>query len=200
MKVGYPSMGSYTRLLSELSPHLGWELITPKITPQRTIELSGHYLNEMMCYPAKFTLGSFIECCKQGADHLLMFDSCGKCRLTTYWILQQRALNKLGFNATVHPIRLGLHTPGDIQAIDPSIPSWKAWHVFISFLRKALSLDTELYYDIPKETTLVRIGLVGEIFSVLEEQVNRNLIAALPPVHCRAGPPCRSASAPPGST
>lgn len=176
MKVGCPSMGSYTRLLSELSPHLGWELITPKITPEKTIELGSHYLNEMMCYPAKFTLGGFIECCKQGADHLLMFDSCGLCRLKTYWILQQRALNKLGFNATVHPVRLGWGTPRDLQAVDPSIPYWKAWYGFIGVLRWVAKLDKSLWPEILDESNLVKIGLVGEIYSLLEPGVNKQLI------------------------
>lgn len=176
MKVGYPSMGNYTRLLSELNPDLGWELITPKTVPLRTIEQASQYLNEMMCFPAKFTLGCFIECCKQGAEHLIMFDSCGLCRLKTYWILQQRALRKMGFKATVHPVRLGLHTPGDIQAINPSIPYWKAWRIFIRILRKVAILDKKLYYEILEESNLVKIGIVGEIFSVLEPEVNKHLV------------------------
>jgi len=117
-----------------------------------------------------------IEACEMGAEHLCSFDSCGSCRLKTYWILQDRAVKKLGYNATVHPVRLGLKSPHDIQVIDPSIPFWKTWWAFYRVLRRVYKLDKELWVDIPNESKLVKIGIVGEIYTILSPEVNRNMI------------------------
>lgn len=102
--------------------------------------------------------------------------NCGTCRLKTYWILQQRALNKLGYNVVIHPVRLGKGAPYDIKAVDPSVPLWKAWWAFIKVLQRVIELDKKLWVEIPEESNLVKIGIVGEIFSILEPAVNKNLI------------------------
>ena len=152
----------------------------PPPPSDKSIELGSKYLaSELMCLPAKVTLGSMIEACELGATDLLMFDSCGLCRLKTYWVLQQRALRKLGFSATVHPIRFGKWTPGDIQSIDRSIPYWKAWWVFIKFLKKVYELDKKLWLEIPEQTNLVKVGIVGEIYSILEPAINKDIIKKL---------------------
>lgn len=177
MKIACPYFGDYTPLIKELGDYLGWELILPHSPSEKTIELGAKCMaSELMCLPAKVSLGSFIEVCERGVTDLFMFDSCGQCRLKTYWILQSRALRKLGYNVTVHPVRLGLGTPGDIKTIDPSISYWKAWRAFIRFLRRVIELDKKLWYEIPEESRLVKIGLVGEIYTILEPAVNKNLI------------------------
>lgn len=102
--------------------------------------------------------------------------NCGTCRLKTYWILQERVLRKLGYNVTVHPMRLGKGTPIDIRRVDPSIPLWKAWWVFGKVLRRVSEIDKKLWVDIPEESNMVKIGIVGEIFTILESTVNKNLI------------------------
>lgn len=177
MKVAYPGMGYYTDVINKIGDYLGWELIPLPSPSEKSIELGAKYMaSELMCLPAKVTLGSMIYACEQGVDHLLMFDSCGLCRLKTYWILQERALRKLGYNVTVHPVRLGWGTPRDIRAIDPSIPYWKAWLVFVRILRQIVELDKKVWYEILEESNQVKIGIVGEIYSILEPAVNMNLI------------------------
>ena len=169
-------MGHYTKLIQMLGDYLGWEIIVPPPPNDATIELGSRYMNELMCLPAKVTLGNFIQACDQGATDLIMFDSCGLCRLKTYWILQERVLRKLGYDVTVHPIRLGKNLPGDICAIDPSISHWKAWAAFFKLLREVFKLDKKLWYEIPEESNLVKIGLVGEIYTLLEPSVNKQII------------------------
>lgn len=178
LKVSCPHMGSYTDLITkEFSKSFGWEVTV--INPSQSgIELGARHMNELMCLPAKVTLGGFIEAAQKGVRDFLMFDSCGDCRLKSYWILQQRALKKLGYDATVYPVRLGKATPGDIRRADPSISTWKAWRVFLKTLGKIRRLDRELWHKLG-ENGAVRIGLVGEIFSILEPAVNRDLIKKL---------------------
>lgn len=177
MKVAIPHMGKYSEvIIKQLGGYFNWEIILPPAPTSRTIELGSRYMNELMCLPAKVTLGTMIEACDQGAEHLIMFDSCGQCRLKTYWILQERALRKLGYKVTVHPVRLGWGTPTDIRAIDPNIPYWKSWWVFYKVLRQVNELDKKLWVEIPEESNLVKIGIVGEIYTILSSEVNKDLI------------------------
>jgi len=177
LKVACASLGSYTPIIKQMEESFNWETITPPPPSDQSIELGAkHIASELMCLPAKVTLGSMIGACELGATDLLMFDSCGLCRLKTYWILQQRALRKLGYNATVHPIRLGIMTPGDLRAVDRSIPRWKAWLEFIKVLFRINKLDKKLWVEIPEESNQVKIGIIGEIYTLLEPSVNRRLI------------------------
>jgi len=177
MKISCPPFGNYTPLIKELSDYLGWEFIIPAPPSEKSVALgTKHLASELMCLPAKSTLGSMIQACELGATDLIMFDSCGLCRQKAYWILQQRALRKLGYSATVHPVRLGLGTPRDIQAIDPSIPFWKAWCGFIKAIRWVF--EHEKGAEVPNDSQ-VKIGIVGEIYTVLEPAVNKNLIKKL---------------------
>jgi len=178
MKIGIPPFGDYTQIIQEFASYLGWELVMPAVT-DRTIELGNkHLASELMCLPAKSTLGSMIEACELGATDLIMFDACGLCRQKAYWILQQRAVRRLGYNATVHPVRLGLMTPKDICAVDPSVSYWKAWQAFIKLVRWIFKQEKEIV-SVPTDGNQVRIGIVGEIYTVLEPAVNKNLIKKL---------------------
>ena len=149
MRVAIPHMGKYSEaIIKELGDCLGWEIILPPTPSTMTVELGSKHMNELMCLPAKVTLGTMIEACEMGAEHLCSFDSCGSCRLKTYWILQDRAVKKLGYNATVHPVRLGLKSPHDIRAVDPAISIWKSWWAFYKVLRVVSELDRKLWVDI----------------------------------------------------
>ena len=179
VKIACPRFGSYTELIQKLGTDLNWDMVLPPIPTERTIELGAKYMNELMCFPAKITLGSLLEACDLGASKVFMFDSCGECRMKTYWILQQRVLRKLGYDIVIHPITLGRRTASDIRAIDPSIPYWKAWWVTLRFLKAAIKLDAKLWYDIPEETNMPKIGIVGEIYTMLEPAANKRLISKL---------------------
>lgn len=179
MKVAIPHMGKYSEpIIKQLGDYLGWEVIVPHAPSEKTIELGSKYMQELMCLPAKVTMGTMIEACEMGAEHLIMFDSCGQCRLKTYWILQERVLRlKLGFDVTVHPLRLGRESPGDIRRIDPSVPLWKAWWIFIKIMRLVNEMDKKWWVEVPEESKMVKIGIVGEIYTILAPEVNKRLIA-----------------------
>ena len=179
-KISLPAMGEYSQTIAdELSRHLGWDIVPTKNTT-RSLELGAKYLNELMCLPAKSTLGNMIEACEKGASHLLMFDSCGLCRLKAYWILQQKALDKLGYNAKVYPIRLGLRTPSDIRKVDPSVSYSKAWLAFARITRAVARQEPQQ----PIIGTRLCIGVVGEIFTLLDEAINHRLFDKLRKLGC----------------
>ena len=175
-----PRMGIYSDLISRLAArHLKWESnLAPNIT-DRNIELGAGYMNELVCLPAKVVLGGFIEACNNGARHMIMFDSCGSCRLKAYWVLHERILKKMGYNIVVHPVRLGWRTPGDLRAIDPSIARWRAWWLFVKFLKEIRDFDEAYCTEISETSNFPRIGIVGEIYTMLEPMVNRHLVMKL---------------------
>jgi len=178
IKLACPRFGPYTEIINELGIALDCEFIETPLPTERTVEKGTRALmSELMCLPAKVTLGSMIEACELGATDLIMFDSCGLCRLKTYWILQQRALRKLGYhNATIHPIRLGWATIWDIRKIDPSLSIWKALRLFYRVIKQVVELDKRLWPEIQEESNLVKIGIIGEIYTVLEPTINMNLV------------------------
>lgn len=179
MKLGIPHMGSYSKIIASELGRLGIEVVVPPPNTNRSIGLGASCLNELVCLPAKTTLGNLIEAVNMGATDLLMFDSCGLCRLKCYWILQQRALDRLGHNVKVHPVRLGLRTPADIRRITGV--SWlKAWRVFISVLRAIARSEPEQLPTGPPP----QIGIVGEIFTVLDDEVNHRLFIKLQKLGC----------------
>jgi len=178
MKLYCPGMGEYTKVIKEFEASLGCEFIPPVPPTDRSIEVGSRaMMSELLCLPAKVVLGGMIDACEKGATDLIMFDSCGLCRLKTYWVLQQRALNKLGYcNVTVHPVRLGWGTLQDMRGIDRTLSYWKAGRIFVRVIRQILKQDRGLYPEILEESNLVKIGIVGEIYTILEPAVNKGIV------------------------
>lgn len=176
VKVGCPRFGPYSDIVTEIAQDLGWELIMPKTVSERTIEVGNRHMNELMCLPAKATLGGMVEAAEQGATDMIMFDSCGQCRLKTYYILQERALRSMGYHVKVHPIRLGITTPADLKRVDPKISYWRAWRAFLRLLLRVKRLDSTLWPTSPSDDSMVKIGIVGEIYTILEPAVNSRVI------------------------
>jgi len=163
--------------VKELVSSLGCDYIEPKIPTDLTIERGTAALaSELMCLPAKVTLGSMIESCEKGATDLIMFDSCGRCRLTTYWILQQHALRKKGYAVMVRPIRLGWRIFYDINQINPKLSYWKVAKAVYKLFRQILKIDKEMWTEIDENSSQVKIGIVGEIYTILEPEVNKSLV------------------------
>ena len=177
MKLSCPYFGYYMEAINELGPSLRCDFIKPTLPTDKTVE-SGEkaLMSELMCLPAKVTLGCMIESCEKGATDLIMFDSCGLCRLKTYWILQQRALNKMGYNVKVHPIRFGLRIFHDIKQINPRLSYWQVARALYKLFRKVLKIDRELWPEVDENSSQVKIGIVGEIYTILEPTVNKRIV------------------------
>ena len=59
---------------------------------------------DMICFPFKTTLGQQIWALEQGATDLIMYDSCGLCRLKHYHQLQELTLRELGYKFNMHVV------------------------------------------------------------------------------------------------
>lgn len=177
MKLSCPYFGNYMKAINELGLSLECDFIKPTLPSEETIETGTKALmSELMCLPAKVTLGTMIESCEKGATDLIMFDSCGLCRLKTYWILQQRALSKKGYKVKVHPIRLGWRILQDIKKINPGLSYWQATKALYKLFRQVMEIDRELWPNIDENSNQVKVGIVGEIYTILEPTINKKLV------------------------
>ncbi len=180
MKLSCPYFGPYTKAINEFGSLLRCDFIEPVSPSEKTIELGTKALtSELMCLPAKVTLGCMIEACEKGATDLIMFDSCGLCRLKTYWILQQHSLNKMGYTARVHPIRLGWPILHDIKGLNPKLSYWQAAKAFFRLSKRVFEIDRELWPVLDENSDQIKIGIVGEIYTILEPTVNQRLVEKL---------------------
>lgn len=167
-----PRMGESTEVYKKFFDRLGIDcVLTPKTT-KRTFELGNEYMDELMCFPAKVTLGNFREALDEGYKNLVMWDTCGECRFKCYWSLQKHILIKLGYkNFEMIPINKWnlikklYYLNGDIrfyEIINTLLKTWKELKKVEVYLRKEIN-----------------IGLIGEIYTVNTPEVNMNLIKKL---------------------
>ena len=177
MKISCPYFGSYMEVVKGLGSSLKCDFIEPTFPTDKTVEKGERALtSELMCLPAKVTLGCMIESCEKGATDLFMFDSCGLCRLKTYWILQQHSLRKMGYDVRVHPIRLGWRIFHDIKQLNPKLSYCQIAKAVYKLFKQVLKTDNELWPEIDETSDQVKIGIVGEIYTILEPTVNKNLV------------------------
>lgn len=171
-----PRMGIYTTMFIEVFKELGLNVMeTPQISAE-TIKLGVKYSPDMICYPFKVTLGNFIECLEAGATDLVMYNNCGICRYRQYYIIQDLIMSGLNYKFTMHQIR-PKHLLGDFKRLNPENSYFKVIKVIRKCWKKIKNLEDTYHEEInPKE---INIGVIGEIFTVLEPQINMQLIANL---------------------
>lgn len=116
---------------------------------------------------------------QQGVNGILMWDSCGTCRYKVYHILHQNILKRLGYKVKMYRLR-GRHLIKDLQAIDKAITKkvalkilWQSlWRIWKED-KKLLEEQSQILKDKPK------IGIVGEIYTILEPNSNLQLLEKL---------------------
>jgi hypothetical protein len=103
--VSFPWMGrANTFLLKKTLEVLGLKVLLPPPISERTVKLGVRHSADMMCFPYKVTLGSFVEALDGGANTLLMYDNCGRCRQRHYWKIHEFTLRKLGYDFELYPV------------------------------------------------------------------------------------------------
>jgi predicted CoA-substrate-specific enzyme activase len=186
-KVGLPHMGVYSTLIAEAINYKFSELgidcvkfvVAPRTT-KRTINCGAQCMDENMCLPAKIVFGNILEILKIGINFIIEWDNCGDCRQKTYGLLHQSVLRQLGINSAEI---LPLQPKGFIKQFAQNIPevSEKQWKMIMrQVLREVWVHDLDLMkkqIDVPKGKP--KIGIVGEIYTVLEPAANAGLLQML---------------------
>ncbi len=97
MRVTFQHVGNLWLGLKAVAEKIGFDMVVPPLTSQRTLQLGTRYSPEMVCLPFKLTLGNMIEALELGADTLITIGQYGPCRFGYYHRLQELILRDLGY-------------------------------------------------------------------------------------------------------
>lgn len=186
IQIGMPSMGVYGRFLQRSIEKALKEVgithvkinLAPPIT-RKTINRGAQYMDENMCLPAKIILGSILELFEGGNQTIVEWDNCGECRQKTYCLVHQSILRQLGVDAQILAAQ-----PQNLTAWLKEIVtdfSKKQQRRFIrEVLRDLWAFDLRLMEkQAHSPNGKPRIGVCGEIYTVLEPAANLGLIKQL---------------------
>lgn len=173
--IGMPRFGIYSSLLRPFMESLGFEVVMPRNISREMIQLGVANSSDMMCFPYKVTLGQEIWALEHGATDLLMFNSCGLCRMKHYHQIQELTLKNLGYDFTMHVI-----TRKNIKKVVKEllgISFLKAYSSFKKLYSRIEEIETNAYRF--SETRDLKIGIVGEIYTMLEPDINFDMVRKL---------------------
>lgn len=131
--------------------------------------------SDMICYPYKVTLGQQIWALNQGATDLVMYNSCGLCRMKHYWQLQELALSQLGYQFTMH-----VFTKKNMVKMirEMGKVSWlKAYKILREMLAKMREVEQNHWGFRPERK--LKVGIVGEVFTCWESDINFDIVRKL---------------------
>lgn len=167
--VSFPTIGKYTQPFRNMMERLGYNLQEQMPITPNMIDKGCKHSSEMMCFPFKVTLGYFMESLDKGADILLMFDSCGQCRFKHYYMLQEYTLKNLGYkDFEMVPIR-AKHLIKSFKQINKNLSTFR----ILKELKKTWSELKKI--EKQKIEPRLNIGIIGEIYTVMENSLNFNI-------------------------
>jgi len=173
--VTFPRMGKeYTLIFQKILEDLGFEVVAPFPNSEKTIKFGVKHSSDMMCFPYKVTLGNFKEALERGVNTLVMWDSRGRCRFRHYWRIQEQTLKDLGYKFEICPLNLNFFS--SLKKINPSLNPFKILKVLAKYWKKIKEIDRKKQV-LSKDK--INIGLIGEIYTILEESVNSNIAEKL---------------------
>lgn len=186
IQVGMPSMGVYGRILKnaieEALRKIGVDHIKLNVAPpitRRTVNRGAQHMDENMCLPAKILLGSIIELHERGNHVIVEWDNCGDCRQKTYCLVHRSTLRQLGINARVVAAQPRNMT-GWLLEIVPDLSKRRQRRFIRHILRDLWEFDVRRMAEQahPPEDK-PKIGICGEIYTVLEPAANLGLVSRL---------------------
>lgn len=186
IRVGMPTMGIYGRLLKRLIEdalvNIGVTDIELRLAPpitRGTINRGASYSDENMCLPAKITLGNILELHEEGSDVIVEWDNCGDCRQKTYCLVHQSTLRQLGIEAKIlaaQPTNL----TNWLKELIPSVSRRKQRRLVREVLRGLWDYDLQIMQKQANPPAgAPKIGICGEIYTVLEPAANLGLLDKL---------------------
>ncbi len=169
--VTFPSMGrEYSLAIKNTLQSLGLRVIPPPDVTDKTIKIGVRHSADMMCFPYKTTLGNFVEALEMGANTLLMYNSCGQCRLKHYYKLHDMELKRMGYKFEFYPVKVQ-----NIVSVFKKL-SGKSTLTSFNAVRKLIKemkrIDDRKYQWSSEK---LNIGIIGEIYTCCEERVNYEL-------------------------
>ncbi|MCK4244256.1 MAG: hypothetical protein KAX20_01380 [Candidatus Omnitrophica bacterium] len=190
--VTLPRMSFYTQIIKQLLENLGVAVMLPPPITEKTIKLGVKHSSPMMCYPFKITLGSFIEALEMAKRKGIKLTYLGvgtsnvcmsSCRFQQYFEIQKKICEDLGYDFdTIFIERKGTIFFGVLSAFKRVNPK-NSYPKVVRELIKAVKLmhqeeKKNEYFDW-NDQEKIRIGIVGEFYTVVESSINYNIFNKL---------------------
>jgi predicted nucleotide-binding protein (sugar kinase/HSP70/actin superfamily) len=176
--VGIPEFSLYAKHFLRLFHDLGLKTLDVIPITEETTKLGVKYAPEMMCFPYKVVLGNFLQLLEQGANTLIMFSSCGKCKLRHYYKLVEQKLQREGYEFEMIKITprdlLPIPLPGflDSLVMVSGLPRYAVAKIAYQSWKNVIAIEKSQY---ERPWGAINIGLTGEIYSVLEPSINHSI-------------------------
>ncbi len=185
MKIGFPSLGKYTGYIYSLLSDLGFkQLLYPPSITKEIIEEGVKYAPQDVCFPFKVTLGQEIKLLKEGADVILFPSTGGYCIMRNYWCVQKTILEELGFKFKMIILKLKhpVESFYELKKINSKLTLFRLLKECLWTYRQIKTLDDEEKQI--NTSAKIKIGLIGEIYTVLEDGINFNIVDKLQNMGC----------------
>ena len=190
--VTLPRMSFYTDIYIQLLKNLGVAVIAPPPITERTIKLGVKYSSPMMCHPFKVTLGSFIEALEIAKKRGVRLTYLGvgtsnacksSCRFQQYFEIQKRICEDLGYDFDTVFIERKVNSIFGVistfKKINPRNLYVKVIKELIKAIRLMLKEERKRECFDWRDKEKVRIGVVGEFYTVVENSINYNIFEKL---------------------
>lgn len=173
--IGIPRFGLYSNIIKSFLENLGLDVVMPTKITREMIKAGVANSSDFFCYPFKYTLGQEIWCLEQGATDLLFYSSCGLCRLKHYHQIQELTLRELGYKFTMNVVtkKNMLKTIGQLGHIS----RFQAYRRLKKVYSEIKAKEETAYRFLP--TRPLKIGIVGEIGTALEPDINFDIVKKL---------------------
>jgi predicted CoA-substrate-specific enzyme activase len=191
IRIGVPLMGRYSallkRLLEETLRSEGVEDVRLELAPsitRKTVDRGSGCMDENVCLPAKITLGNILDMKDAGIDRVVEWDQCGDCRQKAYWLMHQSVLRQLGVDVKIYPIQ-PRNLTGWLEDVIPHVSSRLRRRLIRRLLRQLWASDVATMkaqarkWEKAKAEGRPRVGVCGEIYTVLEPAANLGLVQRL---------------------
>ncbi|KGK92014.1 hypothetical protein DP73_00130 [Desulfosporosinus sp. HMP52] len=97
-KITFPHAGEYYVVFKDLFTNLGYEVVVPPSTSQKTLDIGIKLAPAQACLPFKITLGNLVQGIEKGANLVGMIGGkTGICRLAYYSDMYQKILADNGY-------------------------------------------------------------------------------------------------------
>lgn len=176
--ISIPRLGFYTDIFEELLKELGTEVLPATRVNQDIIKKGVKYSSDMMCFPFKVVLGGFIDSLERGANTLIMWgEQSSLCRIGQYYNIANQILKDLGYEFKM------INIPPSFNGIVGTLTKLgnKNYFQVICLVKKYLDiiLEKEKEYYYFDENADIKIGITGEIYTLLEPYINYNIVLKL---------------------
>ncbi len=182
-KATFPRMGHYTEAFETLTRELGYEPITPPKTTQETIKLGVKHSSDFVCFPFKTTLGNLIQGLDKGAEVIIGVGVnpskrvLETCRFNFYSHIQEKILKRLGYKFDmIYIMSGGTNILQSLKRTNPNLSYFQVLKAIKKTWSKIKEIEEREYCFEKKD---INIGLVGEIYTLLEQSVNYDIINKL---------------------